>query len=331
MPGRSILPRAFILSAIIALLCAAPSAIAQNTRSKPAPKPRMPPASVPLDESPGTGPRAQPQAAQQAREERAPATPAPVPAFEPATEQELRAGYPLGVGDVVRVVVFQQPDMTTETRVSEAGTISVPLLGPVPVGNVTAKRAEERVGALLKARGLVRDPQVVVTVLQFKSRQVSVLGLVNRPGRYALEEGLYRLTDVLALAGGPLPEGADTVTLIRLRNGQSQRQELDIPTLFRSGDLSMNPEVLPGDSIYVARAPVFYIYGEVNKPGAFRLDKGMTVMQALSLSGGLTARGTEKNVQIRRRDASGRYVTQTSSLADQVQADDVVFVRESLF
>jgi polysaccharide biosynthesis/export protein len=158
-----------------------------------------------------------------------------------------------------------------------------------------------------------------------------VLGLVVRPGRYALEEGTYRLSDVLAIAGGVLPDGADTITLVRMHKGESLRQEVDLPALFRSGDFSRNPEVLPGDSIYVGRAPVFYIYGEVNRPGAFRLDKEMTIMQALSLAGGLTPRGTEKNVQIRRRDASGRYATQKSSLSDLVHADDVVFVRESLF
>jgi polysaccharide export outer membrane protein len=235
------------------------------------------------------------------------------------------------VGDVVRVVVFQQPDMTTETRVSEIGTITIPLLGAVPVGNVTAKRVEERVGALLKARGLVNDPQVVVTVVQFKSRQVSVLGLVNRPGRYSLEEGTYRLSDVLALAGGTLADGADLVTLVRVRNGERQRIDVDLPALFLTADLARDPEILPGDSIYVARAPVFYIYGEVNRPGAFRLERGMTVMQALSLGGGLTTRGTDKNVQIRRRDAAGQYVTVKSTLADTLQADDVLFVRESLF
>jgi polysaccharide export outer membrane protein len=89
--------------------------------------------------------------------------------------------------------------------------------------------------------------------------------------------------------------------------------------------------VAPGDSIYVDRAPLFYIYGEVNRPGAFRLEEGMTVMQALSLGGGLTARGTEKNVQIRRHSANGQYETRKSSLADVLQPDDVVFVRESLF
>jgi polysaccharide export outer membrane protein len=211
------------------------------------------------------------------------------------------------------------------------GTVTIPLLGAIPVGNVTARRVEERVAAVLKARGLVRDPQVVVTVVQFKSRQVSVLGRVTRPGRYTLEEGSYRLSDVLALAGGPTPDGADTVILVRMRNGQSERQQINVADLFRSGDFSRNPEVAPGDSIYVDRAPLFYIYGEVNRPGAFRLEEGMTVMQALSLGGGLTARGTEKNVQIRRHSANGQYETRKSSLADVLQPDDVVFVRESLF
>jgi len=240
-------------------------------------------------------------------------------------------GYPLGVGDVVKVVVFQQPDLTVETRVSEVGTISVLLLGPVPVGGVTSKRAEDRIAALLKSRGFVRDPQVVVTVIQFKSRQVSVLGLVNRPGRYPMEEGVYRLSDLIAIAGGALPDAADTVTLVRTVDGKSLKYDIDLPALFRAGDFSNNPEILPGDSIYVARAPVFYIYGEVNHPGMFRLEKDMTVMQALSVGGGLTQRGTDKSVQVRRRDLSAQYSIAKASLSDRVQQDDVIFVKESLF
>ena len=248
-----------------------------------------------------------------------------------SSTQELSLGYVLGVGDVVRVNVFQQPDMTTETRVSETGTITVPLLGPVAVAGATAKRAEERIVALLKSRGFVRDPQVVVTVLQFKSRQVSVLGLVSRPGRYSLEEGVYRLSDVLALAGGALPDGADEVTLVRVIDGKSQKYSVDLPSLFKSGDFTNNPEIIAGDSIYVARAPLFYIYGEVNRPGAFRIEKGMTVMQALSMGCGISQRGTEKNVELRRRDATGQYVTYKGALTDAVQPNDVIFVRESLF
>jgi len=313
---------------MLVLLLLPAHAQAQQSKSRPAAKPAAP---VVVDTPAPSASSASPvPAASTPAQAAAPAVPASV-AFEPATAQELALGYPLGVGDVVRVTVFQQADMTTETRVSEAGTITIPLLGPVPVGRVTAKRAEERIAALLKSRGFVRDPQVIVTVVQFKSRQVSVLGLVSRPGRYALEEGVYRLSDALGLAGGVLPDGADVVILVRVVEGKSQRQEIDVPSLFRSGDFSKNPEILAGDSIYVPRAPVFYIYGEVNRPGMFRLEKDMTVMNGLSLGGGLTLRGTEKSVQVRRRDASGQYSTVSAALTDRVQQDDVIFVKESLF
>lgn len=325
---------ALALAALLQLAFMCGIVEAQQTKDKPAAKPRTPSTTV-APASPAKGPTDAPAAAtapaESAPHPAPPLPPAPEIRFEPATAEELALGYPLGTGDGVRVVVFQQPDMTTETRVSESGTITVPLLGPVPVGGVTAKRAEDRIGMLLKSRGFVLAPQVTVTVIQFKSRQVSVLGLVSHPGRYALEEGRYRLSDVLALAGGALPDGADVVTLVRVVDGKNQRFEVDLPALFRSGDFSKNPEILAGDSIYVARAPVFYIYGEVNRPGAFRLDKDMTVMQALSMGGGLTLRGTEKNLQIRRRDAAGHYLTSKGSLTDPVQADDVIFVKESLF
>ena len=316
-----------MLAAALGLSALSPHADAQQSRAKPAAKP--PPASPSTQADPAVtpAPAATPQTAAAAP---TPAVEASA-AFDPSTPQELVTGYPLGVGDVVKVVVFQQPDLTVETRVSEVGTISVPLLGAVPVGGVTAKRAEDRIAALLKSRGFVRDPQVVVTVLQFKSRQVSVLGLVNRPGRYAMEEGVYRLSDLIAMAGGALPDAADTVTLVRTLGGKSQRYEIDLPALFRAGDFSNNPEIIAGDSIYVARAPVFYIYGEVNRPGMFRLEKDMTVMQALSVGGGVTQRGTDKSVQVRRRDASAQYSVTKASLSDRVQQDDVIFVKESLF
>ena len=230
----------------------------------------------------------------------------------------------------MRISVYQQPEMTTETRVSERGTLSVPMAGAVPVAGATASQVEQRIAALLTGKGQMRDPQVTVTVLKFNSRQVSVLGMVSRPGRYALEEGVYRLTDILSLAGGVLPEGADTVTLVRTADGKSQRLEVDLRSLFKAGDFSDNPVIAAGDSIYVDRAPKFYVYGEVNKPGVYRVEKDMTLMQAISVGGGLTERGTDEKVQIRRRKGSG-YETLRSGLAERLQPDDVVFVRESVF
>jgi polysaccharide export outer membrane protein len=177
----------------------------------------------------------------------------------------------------------------------------------------------------------MRDPQVNVSVVQFKSRQISVLGNVNRPGRYVLEEGVYRVTDALSIAGGPVAGAADVVTLLRIRNGKAEKYNIDIPTLFRTGQVSTDFEVLAGDTLYVDRAPIFYIYGEVQRPGAFRLEKDMTLVQALSVGGGLTLRGSNKGIQITRKDAQGKVTTSVAQFSDPIQPDDVIFVKESLF
>ncbi len=221
------------------------------------------------------------------------------PVFAPVDPAKA---YFLGTGDLVRVNVYQQPDMAVEGRVSEAGTLNVPLVGTVEVRGLTTRQVEARIAYLLKRGGYVREPQVNVSVVQFKSRDVAVLGYVNRPGRYYLEEGIYRVSDVLALAGGATATAGDVVTLMRTRDNKAQKFDIDIPSLFKSASPVSNVEVLPGDSLYVDRAPVFYIYGEVQRPGAFRLEKNMTLMQAVSIGGGLTLRGSKKNIQITRRD-----------------------------
>jgi polysaccharide export outer membrane protein len=86
-----------------------------------------------------------------------------------------------------------------------------------------------------------------------------------------------------------------------------------------------------GDTVYVQRAPVFYIYGEVQRAGSYRLESTMTVMQAIAVGGGITARGTERGVTIRRKDGDGHFGTVTAPLTETLRADDVVYVRESLF
>jgi polysaccharide export outer membrane protein len=234
---------------------------------------------------------------------------------------------------VVRVGIFQQPDMTVEGRISETGTLTVPLVGAVEVGGLTARQVEARIAYLLKRGGYVRDPQVNVNVVQFKSRYVAVLGYVNRPGRYYLEEGIYRVSDVISLAGGAVSTAGDVVTLTRTRDDKPQKFDIDLPALFKTGAGSGNMEVLPGDTLYVDKAPVFYIYGEVQRPGAFRLEKDMTLMQAVSTGGGLTLRGSKKDVQITRKNAQGKPTSLTAQLGDLfiLNPDDVIYVKESLF
>jgi polysaccharide biosynthesis/export protein len=237
----------------------------------------------------------------------------------------------LGAGDTVRVTVFQNPDLTTEARISERGTIQFPLIGEVALGGRTPADAAARIAAQLKQGNFLKNPQITVSVLQVRSRQVSVLGQVARPGRYPLDDTSSKLTDVLALAGGITPTGDDKVTVMVSRNGTQARLQVDVAKMYRSGDLSSNVEVQNGDTIYVQRAAVFYIYGEVQRAGSYRLEPNMSVMHALSLGGGLTPRGTERGLKVHRQLPDGSVEKLDAKLTDTLQPDDVIYVKESLF
>ena len=239
--------------------------------------------------------------------------------------------YRLGAGDVVRIAVFQNPELTLETRVTEAGVISYPLLGVVRVGGLSVTEAEKRLADGLRNGNFVKSPQVTLVVLQVRGNQASVLGQVNRPGRYPIEVADMRLTDLLATAGGTAPGGADIVVVTGTRNGLPFRQEVDLPTLFATGGAGKDFFVLNGDTVWVDRQPVVYIYGEVQRPGAMRLERDMTLLQALATGGGLTARGTDKGIKVHRKGEAGKVQVIEPVMTDTLREGDVVFVRESLF
>ena len=238
--------------------------------------------------------------------------------------------YRMGTGDVLRITVYGQPDLTTEVRVGESGNISFPLIGDVKMAGVTPAQGGTEIAARLSKGGFINEPFVTVNVVQYRGQQVSVLGRVNRPGKHALEK-VSRVTDVLALAGGIAGDGADTITLVRTRDGKPEYRDIDMIALFKSGGEASNEMVQDGDIINVSRQPMFYIYGEVQRPGAFRLEQGMSVVQALSLGGGLNPRGTQRGLKILRRDDSGVMQQLDAQLADPVKKDDVIYVKESLF
>ena len=236
----------------------------------------------------------------------------------------------LGAGDVLKISVYGNPDLTLETRISENGSITCPLIGDGAIAGMSTSNAEKKIGGLLESGAFLRKAQVNIIVTALTSQQVSVLGQVNRPGRYPID-GRRTLTDLIALAGGATPDGGDTVTVVRNRNGKSTRDVIDLLEIIRSGDTKQNIELAGGDLVYVERAPRFYIYGEVQRPGQFKVERNMTVLQALSVGGGLTLRGTERNIRIKRRDSAGVMQVITAKHDDLVQVDDVVYVQESLF
>lgn len=237
----------------------------------------------------------------------------------------------LGAGDKIHVTVFQNPDLTTDARLSARGTVSLPLIGRVALAGLTTERAAARIAARLKKGRFLVHPQVDVTVLDVRSRRVSVLGHVARPGQYPLDGEDLKLTDALALAGGIRDDGADKVIVVTKRKGKVERLRIDVPKIYRSGDLSADIVLQSGDTVFVPSAPVFYVYGAVRKAGAYRLQPGTTVLDALSLGGGLAPRGSERGISIRRRMPNGDLRQIKATLADTVQAGDVIDVKPSLF
>lgn len=237
----------------------------------------------------------------------------------------------LGPGDSIRITVFDNPDLTTETRISPRGFIRFPLLGNIKLGGLTPAAAGEQIAALLHEGNFVLKPQVSLSVIQLRSRQISVLGQVSRPGRYALDETTTSLTDLLALAGGISPTGDDVVTVVRLRDGNTEKLEINVPKMYQTGDMSANIEVENGDTVFVRRAPMFYIYGQVQRAGTYRLENEMTVMQALTVGGGISERGTERGIKVARRGADGSLTRYDVQLADPVRPDDIIQVQESFF
>lgn len=236
----------------------------------------------------------------------------------------------LGPGDTVRVTVFDDPTLNTEARVSLQGTVGFPLLGEVAIGNRTALEAAKIIADRLKQGRFLNDPRVSVTLLETRSRRVMVLGHVAKPGQYPLDGTNERLIDVLALAGGRSETGADRVVVTR-REGDARTFEVDIAQMYRDGDMSGDLRLEAGDVIFVPEAPVFYVYGAVQRAGMYRLEPATTVRAALSVGGGLTPRASQRRIEIHRRTPDGKVREMKANLSDQLQPDDVVFVKESLF
>jgi polysaccharide biosynthesis/export protein len=196
---------------------------------------------------------------------------------------------------------------------------------------LSVTNAEKTISDGLRNGNFVKQPQVTLVVMQVRGNQASVLGQVNRPGRYPIEVADMRLSELLATAGGTAPNGTDIVVVTGSRDGKPYRYEVDLPLLFSPGGRDKDIFVVNGDTVWVDRQLVVYIYGEVQRPGPLRLERDMTVLQALATGGGLTQRGTAKGIVVHRKEADGNIKLMEPTMTDKLRDGDVVFVRESLF
>lgn len=224
--------------------------------------------------------------------------------------------YRLSPGDEVAIVVFGEDDLSITDRLDGNGVLNYPLLGALRASGKTASELENTIRKALTGKYLV-DPNVRVSVAEY--RQLFINGEVNSPGGFAYRPGLT-LDKAVALAGGFTPEASrERVTLTRVVNGVSQQFSM------RLSDV-----VLPGDIISVAEYLQVFVNGEVNSPGNFRYQQGLTVEKTIALAGGFTGRASKKKVRVS-REIDGRQTEGRIRLRDPVYPGDIISVPEGFF
>lgn len=193
----------------------------------------------------------------------------------------------IGPGDVLDVEVFDTPEMSQPTaRVNQSGQVSLPVLGLVQVAGLNTDQAARRIESQLRGRGIMLQPHVTVSVVEYATQGATVLGEVKTPGVYPTF-GDRRLLDVIALAGG-FQTSAGKIVTIAHRSDPQHPQIIKLVQKAQALGHQQNPVILPGDTIVVGRAGIVYILGAVNKAGGFLIDNNehISLMQALTLAGG---------------------------------------------
>jgi polysaccharide export outer membrane protein len=258
----------------------------------------------------------------------------PAVAADPQTPGDKPDKAPLlqlGPGDSVSIQVYGQPDMSSTVYVGDDGNISIPLAGNVQVTGLSPAQASGRIENALKTGKILVDPHVSVTVTQSRSQRVSVLGQVGTPGRFPIESNTS-IFDLLAQAGGVTSTGSDMIYIIRQdKDGKETRYPVDLKGLANGAGALPSIALRGGDSVFVPKAEQFSIYGEVSTPGRYRVEPGMTVIEAIAKAGGITQRGSQRRVEIKRKLPNGNYSHVKAKFGDLVQPDDVIQVKESIF
>lgn len=252
---------------------------------------------------------------------------APVQPLSPVAPSGLRPttslaeGYILGPGDVIEVAVLGRDEFKPRVQVQTDGTIQLPYLHSIRAQDMSVLRLRDEIARLLRDGGFYTDPVVSLTVASYASRYVTVLGDFGTPGLTPVDRA-YRVSEILARAGGAKATAGDNIVLTR-----SDGQQVTLPIAkVSSGSLDNDPYVQPGDKLYIPPAPSFYIYGQVSAPGAFKVERGMTIRMALARGGGLTDRGSAGRISLFRNGHKSK-----ADLDMPITGDDTIVVGERFF
>lgn len=257
-----------------------------------------------------------------------------------AASVDARQSYQVGQGDVLKVAVWSQPELSGEFTVDVAGAITLPLIGPVKAAGLPVEQIERDIRDRL-ADGYVINPQVAIGVSQFKSQRVFVVGEVKSPGvvpltgTLTLIEALTRVGSLTDSAGGDLvvirPAQGQDVNGPVLPNDPGARELLRVDVqLLQSKGPTSNIVLEDGDTVVVPRAEVIYVIGQINAPGSYTYERDMTILQVISKASGVNDMGTTKRLKIL-RIVDGKRTEIKASLGDKLEPGDTVVVASRWF
>ncbi|MBC8453740.1 SLBB domain-containing protein [PVC group bacterium] len=244
--------------------------------------------------------------------------------------------YLVGADDVLEISVFEwetsEQTETLEFRVSESGYVSLPSVGAIKVGNHTIQQIQTLIETAFEEKNVLQNPRIWVSVKEYRSRRISVLGEVNAPGVYAIHENVSTVMDMLTLAGGPTREAGQIAYVLRKQKGQYEplRIMVDLEDLFENGSFDLNAVLHGDDIIYVPKAPLVYVYGNVRMPGGFPMRRSMRALEAVALAGGLDNEADKQNCFLVRRSKDNRESTVAVNLYDiERGVSPDIFLQES--
>jgi polysaccharide biosynthesis/export protein len=239
--------------------------------------------------------------------------------------------YTVGDGDVIAINVYENADLSTTVRVSANDTIRVPLIGEVNVKNLTVSQVAAKIEKLL-ADGYLVHPQVDVFVKEHRSKKAIILGQIKNPGLYELRGGTTIL-EFISTAGGVTSEVGNTATIKRKSTAAGEEDQIvvDLESLIKKGETALNIPIRDGDSVYISKADVYYVSGEVVKPGSFKLDPDVTVIKAITVAGGFSKIAAKGKVRIIRIVDGQKREIENVKMDEPVLPNDVIVVPESFF
>jgi len=260
------------------------------------------------------------------------------------SQEKATLEYKIGAKDLLDISVFGLNDLNRTVRVSEDGTITLPLLGEVKVEGLTKTGLERKLSELLEEKYL-HNPQVTVFIREYQSTRVSVLGAVNNPGLYDLL-GRETLMQIISQAGGLTTDAGNEIVIMRLlADGTSNSLRISIDDLFLKGDATLNIPLQPNDIVNVPidKTVFVYVMGQVNRPGALAVKRSNipTLLQSIAQAGGFSERASKGRVIIKRKDEkTGREIQIKVNVKSiikrrkkdiQLLENDVVYVPEKAF